>query len=496
MNLSETTVLILGLGESGLAMARWCHREGASVRVADTRSDPPARSALVAELSDVALTLGALPLSLLDGVGLLAVSPGLALGAEPQAALIELARSQAVPVWGEIEFFVHKLDFLNRSCAYAPHVLAITGTNGKTTVTSLTGNLCRRAGLATAVAGNISPALLEVLRQALVDDNLPEVWVLELSSFQLELAQTFAPDAAVVLNLSQDHLDWHGSMDAYTAAKARIFASKTVQVLNRDDNAVMGMVNPRSRTLTFGLDAPNTPDSFGVVEEHGVRWLAAAFRQDTDAKPRKRSFPVADGDLVPKRLIPVDALRIRGAHNVANALAALALCHAIDLPLGPLLHALREYAGEPHRVESIATIEGVEFFDDSKGTNVGATAAALVGLEKPIVLIAGGDGKGQDFTPLSKPVAKHARAVFLIGKDRAAIALAIAEEARQAGVSVVECDSLESAVAQAAGAAQPGDAVLLSPACASWDMFRNYKHRADVFIAAVHALAQRAHLSC
>lgn len=496
MKLSDTTVLVLGLGESGLAMVRWCRHEGARVRAADTRADPPARAALEAEFPDIALMCGPFDVPLLEGVGLVAISPGLALQVEPQAALLEAARARAIPVWGEIEFFAHKLEFLKTSRAYEPRVLAITGTNGKTTVTSLTGSLCRRAGLATAVAGNISPALLDVLRQALQDDVLPAVWVLELSSFQLELAQTFEPDAAAVLNLSQDHLDWHGSMQAYAAAKARIFAHRTTAVLNRDDAAVMAMAKPGARSVTFGLDAPSVAGSFGVLEESGVRWLAAAVRDDAQTSRRKRSLSDPFEGPTVKRLMPIEALKIRGAHNVANALAALALCHAIDLPLGPILHALRDYAGEPHRVESIAIIDGIEYFDDSKGTNVGATVAALVGLGKPIVLIAGGDGKGQDFTPLSHPVATHARAVILIGRDRAAIHQAITAEATKAGVTVTECDSLEQAVAQAACHARPGDAVLLSPACASWDMFRNYQHRAQVFAAAVRALPQKASLPC
>jgi UDP-N-acetylmuramoylalanine--D-glutamate ligase len=376
--------------------------------------------------------------------------------------------------------------------AYTPKLIAITGTNGKTTVTSLAGLLCERAGLTVQVAGNISPSALDVLRLCLDGDSLPQVWVLELSSFQLHTTYSLQADAATVLNISQDHLDWHGDMDAYVADKARIFGSATIRVLNRDDAAVLQLTSASAPTnaITFGSDEALTPDCFGLLTENGMQWLAVANEAEAEKKPSKRG-PVEVRAVNSLRLMPVDALKIRGQHNALNALAALALCRAIGLPLAPLLHGLRDYHGEPHRVELVTTLSGVTYFDDSKGTNVGATVAALTGLglqqQGKLILIAGGEGKGQDFTPLAAPIAKHARAVLLIGKDAEAIRLALAGQV--GAVELIDCSSLDDAVERAAALAQSGDAVLLSPACASFDMFRNYAHRAEVFIDAVRELA-------
>ena len=491
MNYDGKHALVLGLGESGLAMAHWLARCGARVRVADTRAEPQRLPALRAAAPDAEFVGGEFRAALLDGVDFVAVSPGLAPNRE-LADIIPAAAERRVPVWGEIELFAQALAQLRATDGYRPKVIAITGTNGKTTVTSMTGLLCRRAGLTTRVAGNISPAALDVLRESIDADALPQAWVLELSSFQLHTTFSLQADAATVLKLSQDHLDWHGSMDAYAADKARIFGSDTIRVLNRDDARVMRMAAVDTPSFTFGLDAPVDANSFGLLEERGVLWLANAVPGEEIEKKRRKGEVPEPVEAIVNRLMPADALKIRGLHNASNALAALALCRACDLPLAPLLHGLREYAGEPHRVELVATIDGVDYYDDSKGTNVGATVAALVGLGKAfsgadqqILLIAGGDGKGQDFAPLAPPVASHVRAVLLIGRDAPAVAAAI----EPTGVPAFDLDDLPQAVRRAAGLARPGDAVLLSPACASLDMFTNYAHRAQVFVDAVREIA-------
>ena len=482
-------VLVLGLGASGLAMARWCARAGAQVTVADTRSAPPQLALLQAELPSVRFIAGPLSAELVAGQDVTSVyrSPGLA----PQeiAPVVDAARAIGLPVGGELDLFAKALAALAQQHGYAPKVLAITGTNGKTTVTALTGQLLVHAGWSVAVAGNIGPSLLDTLAHHLDAENLPQAWVLELSSFQLEGVQDFAPSAAVVLNITQDHLDWHGSMAAYAAAKARIFGAQGCMVLNRQDEAVMAMLpapvklkggklQPRWHT-TFGSNLPQQPGDFGLEEVNGMRWLVRAH---DEAGP--------DGSLFLQRLLPADVLRIRGLHNACNALAALALAQAAGCPLAPLLFGLREYRGEPHRVQSLGLVDGIEYFDDSKGTNVGATVAALHGLgpQQRIVLILGGLGKGQDFAPLAAPVAQYVRAVVLIGRDAPAIRQALAPT----GVALHDAADLPSAVLLARAQAQPGDAVLLSPACASMDMFRDYAHRAQVFTEAVQALAEAA----
>ncbi|WP_413458701.1 UDP-N-acetylmuramoyl-L-alanine--D-glutamate ligase [Herbaspirillum huttiense] len=694
MNYSGKHVLVLGLGESGLAMARWLVYCGAGVRVADTRGEAALAerlAALRADAPEAEAVLGQ-PLSpaLLDGIDLVAVSPGLAPEGE-LAPLMPAIAERGLPLWGEIELFAQALAALREETLYQPKVLAITGTNGKTTVTRLTGLLCQRAGLSVQVAGNISPAALDVLREAVIKDkvflaelaeqdviaaeqaaaeaeaqaaqqavleaqqaaeaekhrraaasieaaaaiavpvlqaqpeaapepesepepapqlellatgeevqetvqengqegvqdpaqqiaqeagpdtaqpavqdaeqlaaevssevdaeaatlevasdvipqaeidapattgeamnlgdfmevsrkaeedalvevppppppeptyrgSMPQAWVLELSSFQLHTTHSLQPHAATVLNLTQDHLDWHGSMEHYAADKARIFGQDTVRVLNRDDALVMEMSSATAPLSTFGLDEPSTPNSFGLVNDNGMLWLANAFVHEDDEVPegkrRRKQKDMLPPPVTLKRLMPADALRIRGAHNAMNALAALALCRAIDLPMAPLLHGLREYTGEPHRVELVGVIQDVEYYDDSKGTNVGATVAALNGLglggrPNRIVLIAGGDGKGQDFSPLDLPVQKYARAVLLMGRDAPAVRAALADS----GVELIDCASLEAAVEKAGELATAGDIVLLSPACASLDMFRNYAHRAEVFVDAVRELA-------
>lgn len=489
MNYAGKHVLVLGLGESGLAMAQWLVRCGASLRVADTRAQPDRLPPLRALAPTAEFIAGPFDAALLDGIDFVAVSPGL-MPERELAALIPAAEENEIPLWGEIELFAQALAALKEERNYTPKVIAITGTNGKTTVTSLVGLLCQRAGLSVQVAGNISPAALDRLDQAVADDQLPQVWVLELSSFQLHFTYSLQADVATVLNLTQDHLDWHGDMAAYADDKARIFGSNTIRVLNRDDALVMQMALPSATVITFGADEAEQANCFGLADENGMRWLSVAVAEEELPQKRRKKESV-ELAISTKKLMPVDALKIRGQHNAINALSALALCRAIGLSFAQLLHGLREYHGEPHRVEHVMTIAGVEYYDDSKGTNVGATVAALNGLgvsqdggAKHLVLIAGGDGKGQDFSPLADPVAKYARAVVLIGKDAASIRAAIAAT----GVELIDCMTLEEATQKAAELAQAGDAVLLSPACASLDMFRNYAHRAQVFVDAVREI--------
>ncbi|CAB3763468.1 UDP-N-acetylmuramoyl-L-alanine--D-glutamate ligase [Paraburkholderia humisilvae] len=484
-------VLVLGLGESGLAMARWCARHGCRLRIADTRDVPPNLSALEAHGVAADFIGGPFSPALLEGVELVAISPGLSPLAADLLPLITAAREREIPVWGELEFFAQALKTLGES-GYTPKVIAITGTNGKTTTTSLTGLLCARAGKKVAVAGNISPAALDKLSEAIDNTALPDIWVLELSSFQLETAHTFAPDAAVVLNITQDHLDWHGGLDAYAAAKGRIFGAATVRVLNRDDARVMALApaaDSAAQSATFGLNEPTRNGDYGLQRDNGMLWLVVAEDVDASDEPtstrRRKSESATSPNIALKRLMPADALRIRGLHNAANALAAFALARAVGLPGAPLLHGLREYRGEPHRVELIASLDGVDYVDDSKGTNVGATVAALDGLAQRAVLIAGGDGKGQDFEPLAAPVTRWCRAVMLIGRDAPHLRAALADT----GIALADHATLEAATRAASALAQPGDAVLLSPACASFDMFKGYAHRAAVFRSTVEELA-------
>jgi UDP-N-acetylmuramoylalanine--D-glutamate ligase len=585
-HLQDTTVLVLGLGESGLAMARWCARCGADVRVWDSREQPANATALAEQVPAAQWVRGPLTDAAFADVTLVLKSPGLSPQDERIAAPLSRAADRGVPVQGELELFARALADLKIERGYAPKVLAITGTNGKTTTTAMTALLVARAGRRVAVAGNIGPTMLQTLADALdrepasanaaanepdlfdaaqdpddladlraldgapandsdaasdlspaplSDDDvaaaplalappppaapvfevLPEVWVLELSSFQLDEVHAFEPDAAALLNISEDHLDWHGSMAHYIAAKARVFGRHAVMVINRDDPLVEALVPApeivkgpalgkkgrkstviERRVVRFGLGAPRAPGDFGLVDENGMTWLVRAreldetLRRGKGGKGRGGSEERAEPEeLLIQRLMPADALRVRGRHNAANALAALALATAIDCPLAPMLHGLREYAGEPHRVQYLATLDGVDAFDDSKGTNVGATVAAMNGLgadKAParLVVILGGDGKGQDFAPLAEPVRRHVRAVATIGRDAERIERALAS----ANVPMQRHETLQAATRWCFERAQPGDAVLLSPACASLDMFRNYGHRAEVFVAEVHAI--------
>ncbi len=462
MDLSGRKVLVLGLGETGLSLARWIARRGGTVRAADTRAAPPALHALRAAMPQAEVATGAFTEALLDGVDLVAASPGVAL-AEP---ILRTARARGLEVAGDVELFARFL-----AAQGGARVVAITGTNGKSTVTALAGAMGRAAGLDCEVAGNISPAVLDALGARLDRGAaLPAVWMLELSSFQLETTSSLLPAAATVLNVSADHLDRYPDLAAYAAAKERVFAGDGAQILNRDDPATMAMRRAGRRVVTFGLDPAPAHEDFGLLKVFGEHWLALGGTP----------------------LLPVRDLRIAGLHNAANALAALALCRSLGLALAPLLDALRSFAGLPHRVERVEEVGGVVFYDDSKGTNVGSTVAALDGFGRQlngsggkVVLIAGGDGKQQDFAPLAQAVAGHARAVVLIGRDAPAIERVLAPT----GTPLERAGNMADAVARAFGSAQPGDVVLLSPACASFDMFANYHQRGEAFCAAVRELA-------
>ena len=427
-------LLVLGLGDTGLSVARWARREGARVRLADSRSNPPRRRDFDGELH-----AGPFTPALLDGVDAVCISPGLSLEQE----IVRQALLKGIPLFGDIELFAWHA---------RQRVVAITGTNGKTTVTALTGHLMREAGIDCEVAGNIGPPVLAAFEKRLASGKLPTAWVLELSSYQLETTWSLAPAAAAMLNLSEDHLDRYASLEDYGAAKERIFLGAGIQVLNRDDRRSLAMAQQGKAVVTFGLDAPPGERDFGVVGG----WLV---------RGREEILPAAE-------------LGIRGAHNVANALAACALARALEPRVS--LHGLKSFKGLPHRLQLVATRRGVDWYDDSKGTNVGATVAALRGLGRKAVLILGGEGKGQDFSPLREPVREFASQVLLIGRDAPLIARVVDGE---------HCASLEEAVDKASRIARSGEAVLLSPACASFDMFRDYRHRGDAFADAVRRLA-------
>ena len=451
IKLAGCSALVLGLGDSGWSAARWIARQGGRVRVADTRAAPPRAAELRATLAAAELRCGAFDTRLLEGVDLVCVSPGLSL----EESVVREAAARGVPVVGDIELFAWDV-----RARPGVTVVGVTGTNGKTTVTALTGHLLRSAGLSCSVAGNIGPAALEALMQP--GAAAVRAWVLELSSYQLETTWSLDPHAAALLNVSEDHLDRYRGLDDYAQAKSRIFLGGGLQVLNREDARSAACAQPGRRVVTFGRDAAPRAEDFGIATRDGEAWLA------------RGTLPI----------LRLAELPLFGSHNAANALAACALAHAAGTPLEALADGLRSFRGLPHRLERVAVRRRVAWYDDSKGTNVGATIAALEGLGGTSVLIAGGEGKGQDFSALADAVARHARRVLLIGRDAALI-----EQALQAsGVPVERCASLEAAVARAAAQARAGDAVLLSPACASFDMFRDYRHRGEAFAAAVRAL--------
>jgi UDP-N-acetylmuramoylalanine--D-glutamate ligase len=460
---SGKRVLVIGLGDTGLSCARWLAAQGAEVSVADSRDAPPHALPLAELLPQVPLFTGPFDDARLQSADMLVVSPGVPL-ADPAIARAIAAGVEAV---GDVELFARALRARNAQRAESGdaggpmQVIAITGSNGKSTVTAMCGDMCRMAGLTTCVAGNIGLPVLDALLD--IEQGFapaPKVWVLELSSFQLETTSSLDADAATVLNLSEDHMDRYPDMAAYAAAKARIYSGDGVQVVNRDDPLSLAMAQAGRRVVSFGLDRCAVDENFGLCEDDLC----------------------LGGDM----LMPLSALPVTGLHNAANALAALALTRALGLPIEPLLRGLLHFKGLPHRVEKVAEIDGVTWYDDSKGTNVGATEAALYGMgSRRAVVILGGDGKGQDFGPLKAAVEANARAVLLIGRDAPLIEAATAGS----GVEIHRAASLPDAVVQAQRLAQPGDAVLLSPACASFDMFRNYVHRAEVFVEAVNQLA-------
>ena len=490
-------VLILGLGETGIAAARWCARNGEQVRVADTRAHPGGLEALQSELesSRVEWHLGCdvFAESLLDDVDQLVLSPGLAPGMSPVRELLDTAKSRHVEIIGEIELFARALRELKSAQNYAPKVLGVTGTNGKTTVTALTRRMLDSAGLRVQAAGNISPAALHALMEALDQNALPDVWVLELSSFQLETTSSLALTAATVLNLTQDHLDWHVTMQNYSDAKARIFTMAEQVIVNRDDANVLALIETQHamHCRSFGRDTPMLTGDLGIEISHDVMWLcsseATEFDDDVPAPVRrKKNAPPPERQAGRNmRLMPADALGIKGLHNALNTQAALLLGRACGVKWAPMLRAAGEYTGEPHRMEFVRSVRGIDFFNDSKGTNVGATAAGLEGLGKRIVLIAGGVGKGQDFEPLVSVLKRHVSAVILIGQDATLMAQVFAPSE----VPAVFANDMKEALLQAFKHAQEGDAIVLSPACASFDMFQNYPHRGQVFVNEVTELA-------
>ena len=457
MNYTGRNAVVLGLGLTGFSLARHLAAGGATVRVADTRPMPPFADRLKSACPGVALSAGPLTEATLAGADLIAISPGIAKDQEPIAS----ALARGVELVGDMELFA-------RALPPAQKVLAVTGSNGKTTVTALTGALARAAGLATVVAGNIGEAVLDAIP---ADGGWPDVFVLELSSFQLETTSSLAPVAATVLNVTENHLDRYAGIDDYAAAKARIFARGGIQVLNRDDPRSLAMRLPGALVQTFGAGVPESEEAWGIVlrgGEAGGAWLARG------------------GAL----LLPAADLHLVGRHNAQNALAALALLSAVAKIDREVTVALSRFEGLPHRMQRIADAGGVVYVDDSKGTTVAATRAALDGIDRAVVLIAGGDGKGQDFTALREAVDAHCRAVLLIGRDAPLL-----EHALSGSPAVVErCGTLDAAVARAMSIAKPGDAVLLSPACASLDQFANYVERGERFTSLVRThTAERAH---
>jgi UDP-N-acetylmuramoylalanine--D-glutamate ligase len=444
--LNNKQVLVLGLGDTGLSALRWLQRQGARLSVADTRDTPPGIEALKEELPQVVIHTGAFTETLFTDIDLVVISPGVALN----SPTIQAAIKHGVRVVGDVELFA-------QYCAKDAKVIAITGSNGKTTVTTLVGEMCKAAGLNTIVSGNIGLPVLDTLTMP-----TPDVYILELSSFQLETTSSLQVDAATMLNLSEDHMDRYESLQDYAVAKARIFYNAATQVLNRDDAWSMMMARSKCAQMTFGLNAPEDNTQLGLSQQDDGVWLMM-------------------GD---KALININDLKIVGLHNAANAMAAVALCRAIGIDYAPIIQTLYNFKGLPHRVEWVANIDDVDYFDDSKGTNVGATCAAIEGLAQKIVLIAGGDGKGQDFSPLAKAVKDNVRAVVLIGRDAPVIESVLLDTDRP----LYRAMDLSEAVNIAKKLAQPKDAVLLSPACASFDMFKNYVHRAEVFCEAVRRL--------
>jgi len=434
--------VVLGLGDTGFSCVGHLLSRGYDVVVCDSRPTPPLSSRLRESYPAVEIVTGPFSRDLLTSADLLAVSPGVSVK-EPAIAA---AAACGVPIVGDIELF---------AWACETPIVAITGSNGKSTVTTLVGHMLSAAGFRVEVAGNIGVPVLTLLGRA-----PPDVYVLELSSFQLETTVSLNAQAATVLNVSPDHMDRYEDIADYAYAKARIFTGVGRVVVNREDPWVTAMAREDREVVSFGLNRPRAHD-FGIVEHEGANWLVQG---------RHRLMPTAD--------VPIP-----GSHNIANVLSAFALATALCCEFDPMIEAVRGFTGLAHRTQVLGRYGDVAWIDDSKGTNVGATAAALAGLPGPVVLIAGGEGKGADFSPLAAIAETKARAVVLIGKDAPRIRAVL-----EGRCPLVEAGSMEEAVVAARALARPGDQVLLSPACASFDMFRNYAHRGDVFAEAVRRL--------
>jgi UDP-N-acetylmuramoylalanine--D-glutamate ligase len=436
--------LVVGLGKTGLSVARYLSRQGVPVAIVDSREQPPGLARSRTELpADVALFLGGFHQDAFERAEQIVLSPGVSMQ-EPEIAA---ALARQVPVVGDIELFAQ--------AARAP-VIAVTGSNGKSTVVVLLSAMARRAGLEVRTGGNIGTPALD-----LIEADEPDLYVLELSSFQLETLQSLQPQAAVVLNISDDHLDRYRDLQDYAAAKQAVYRHAAVQVVNLDDPAAAALADAQQPIAGFTASAP-AANEYGLLEVAGETWLAR-------------------GEV---RLMPASAVQMAGRHNLINALAALALGEAAGLPLTAMIETLGEFQGLPHRMQYLIEQHGVRWFNDSKGTNVGATLAAIAGVDGKVVLIAGGDGKGADLSPLADAMQRKGHGAVLIGKDAPLL-----EAVLQDAVPVRHADDMLQAVHLAAGMAQSGDCVLLSPACASTDMYRNFEERGDVFMQAVRGLA-------
>ena len=455
--LQNKRVLVLGLGETGLSALRWLDKQGAILSVADSRDNPPNLDDLARNMPHVAVHTGTFKSKVLLQAEVIVISPGVALN---QPA-VQAAIKKGIPVLGDVELFAQHRPKNAK-------VIGITGSNGKTTVTTLVGEICKKAGLKTIVAGNIGLPVLDTLSL-----ETPDIYVLELSSFQLETTSSLQLDAATMLNICEDHMDRYATIADYASAKARILEHTKVAVLNRDSATSMQMV--RNNTVTFGLNTAPHANDFGLIEYEGEQYLASGQR----------------------KICKTNALKIAGQHNVANALAAAALCDAVGIDKAIISAALLDFNGLPHRVEWVANIDDVDYYDDSKGTNVGATCAAIIGMTKnnkpqKVVLIAGGDGKGQDFSPLAPALQANSRGVVLIGRDAPLIEAVLLPS----NIAIYHAVDLPEAVNIAKKIANAGDAVLLSPACASFDMFKNYVHRAEVYVKAVKHLENQQVARC